>query len=1002
MKLISLLTILYSFCALSSESYLYYKGDKQDVVNELIQLDSEVMASDVYSPKEQELLQNTSVHHKVLRVSTKLSLETLRTHFAQFHLEPVQVLARSTDSKAYDPDFGSISNNYEKYQWYLNNTGGSISYWTSDIDRAQIQAQIGEDIQIQGIEEKDKDILVAVIDSGVDVNHPDLKNKIAKKPTECKAYADYQACLSSDEKRKSCHEQYASLDTDNNGYPLDCHGWSFTEKSLPTVTGVTGSPQFTDKDGHGTHVAGLIAAEKNSFGITGIIDHVKILPIQISLFSSAETAIEKMAKGVLYAIENKADVINMSLGWRTQFDSKMMREMVALAIEKGILVVVAGGNSSHSDISYPCAYPDVICVGSHNQAGMTSSFSNTGGQIDLSAPGDRILSTWPTEKRSKQFTEDDNYEYMSGTSQSTPLVAGALAKLLNQGFSASEARVKLLKGTRAKREESQIRHGNLDVTKAIKTDYTSFIFPLNKTPYLIRWSENSRHRFILKLKNYGKDISNAKIKISPLNPDQTVETQNLTIEKLAHDEILEEEIYFIDTDTIESELMFKIDIESVDEKKSYIIKAHYIRLIDNKSTESDISSYKIQNSLEKNAILRPFENITVDGEVDFFVNHKKGRREFVSILKYTEDGYIRSRPMPIRDKMPVYLNFSKVDIDGDHKDDYVIMYVYIDKEKNKISKFLIFDHNLRPKRYLISPKNEFPNDKTFIPGKFKWLKLNGKMIPAWIGFGDPGVDHHASPWSFSTAIRGNYFYYLTPQGLNNFKLPKDDLVLNSFYQSREQQKKGEVDFITTREMGFVKTYRHYTFKNGPEFQSELMISNFFDIMELRSLPTSTDIPSAFYHEESINGDQNIFKLSIEDGFVYDEFIRLNNTVIKESIKFVHLVKDEFIFYQSNHKILVYDRFNNSVAMRESKVDTRRRRYRTFINSQTMYLPSAEAPGMTSELLRLDFKGSFVSDSRYRTLAVNGCNEFGTLEKNQADYIGYVCKHDNSILLLKVQ
>lgn len=988
---------------LKAEEFYFYYENKDQLTHELKVLSDKISYQEVFSKNEKEILNKSSVHSNILRVSSPFDFHKMRSLFPDIKIEPLQNITRSYEKEVYSSSTSYTGNNYQNDQWYLNNKGGEISYWVSDIDKLTIYASPGEDIQIQDIQEKPEKIRIAVIDSGVDIDHPDLKNKIYKKPSECKLYEAYQNCLNSSQtNRKTCHARYARQDSDGNGYPLDCHGWSFSKDPLPTVSNVTGNPSFTDQDGHGTHVAGIIAAEKNQFGITGVIDNVEILPIQISLFSSAESAIEKMAKGVLYAIQNDVHIINMSLGWRTQFDSKMMREMVALAVSKNILVVVAAGNSSHSDISYPCAYQDVICVGSHDQAGSISSFSNTGGQIDILAPGNRILSTWPQNKRSKQFTEDDNYEYMSGTSQATPLVAGALAKLLNQGLTAQEARVKLLKGTRSKKGKNQIRHGNLDVNKALKVTYTSFIYPLNKTPYLIKWDQSDKKRFLLKLKNYGLKSEKTKIKITALNDNQLVLTKNLEIPPLETGETFQQEIYFEDKDQIESELKFKLTISSSAEQKEYIIKTHYIRLIDENKENDDITKFKITKTLEKNAILRPFTNITATGEIDYFVNHKKGKREFISLLKHTDKGYIRSRALPIRDKMPVYLNFSKVDIDGDSKDDYVIMYVYIDKNKNKISKFLIFNENLMPKRVFISPRNEFPNDKTFIPGKFKWIRQQNKMVPAWIGYGDIATDHYASPWSFPTNTRGNHFYYLTKDGLKNFKLPKDENILNSLYQSSEQIKEGRIDFITTKNLGFYKTYKHYTLSDKANLVEELQVQTFFDIMELRGLPTSWNTPTIFFHEAALNGSQNIYKLSLNNDRIYDEFIRLNNPIQKESIKFIQLVNDELIYFQSNHKILVFDRFNQQYSYRESKVDTRRRRYKTFLKSQTLYLPSAEAPGMTSELLRLNDQGELVSDARYRTLAINNCSEFGTVEKNQEDFIGYICKKANKILLLKVQ
>ncbi len=169
----------------------------------------------------------------------------------------------------------------------------------------------------------------------------------------------------------------------------------------------------------------------------------------------AQAATDSIAKGILYAIQSQADIINLSLGWRFDQDSLLMRQMIEHALSKDILIVAAAGNDSHAAPVYPCSYEGVICVASHTVNGELSDFSNFGAHIDVVAPGTKILSSWPLTKRSRSFTESDTHEYLSGTSQAAPHVAGVLARLLNAGLDPLSAKVALLKGARPKKEVLQ-------------------------------------------------------------------------------------------------------------------------------------------------------------------------------------------------------------------------------------------------------------------------------------------------------------------------------------------------------------------------------------------------------------------------------------------------------------------------------------------------------------------------------------------------------------------
>jgi subtilisin family serine protease len=268
--------------------------------------------------------------------------------------------------------------------------------------------------------------VVAVIDTGVDINQPDLVNQLWVNPHEIAGNG---------------------IDDDNNGFIDDIHGWDFKRNS-PNL-----SPANTLDDSHGTHIAGIIAAEQNnSVGISGICPQCRIMALRIGTATSITLGNE--LKAINYAIRNHANVINLSLGdpvW-----SKAERAAIARAGKAGILVVVAAGNSSmDNDIqfyeqpkgqppswapSYPASYTlnNILAVAASNdrdQYGYVSqcqgviplwqcAFTSWGhDSVDVAAPGVDILSTVKKITPPLGHTDSD-YEFFDGTSMAAPMVAG--------------------------------------------------------------------------------------------------------------------------------------------------------------------------------------------------------------------------------------------------------------------------------------------------------------------------------------------------------------------------------------------------------------------------------------------------------------------------------------------------------------------------------------------------------------------------------------------------
>jgi len=180
------------------------------------------------------------------------------------------------------------------------------------------------------------------------------------------------------------------------------------------ITGVEGP--ITDPNGHGTHVAGIIAAAAgNGEGIAGVAPGARILPIRV-LGANGGGYLSDAANGIVYAADHGADVINLSISSTTSIDA--MTNAIAYARSRGVVVVAAAGNmrANGSPASYPAADPGVIAVAATDSADRVASYSNAGDYVDVAAPGTAVLSTFP-----------GGYRRLSGTSMAAPHVAGLAA-----------------------------------------------------------------------------------------------------------------------------------------------------------------------------------------------------------------------------------------------------------------------------------------------------------------------------------------------------------------------------------------------------------------------------------------------------------------------------------------------------------------------------------------------------------------------------------------------
>lgn len=521
-----------------------------------------------------------------------------------------------------------------KLQWGLENTGQKVFRAESEIHREEVIGTPGKDINLPPAQElaglaNGKEVIVAVIDSGIDMHHPEFEGRLYK-------------------------------------------GYDFLNNE-----------DMLDDTGHGTHVAGIIAANTDGRGTQGMTPNaVKILPLKV-LNSKVNSFIfenkrkerrlvtDIFANALIYAIEAKAHVINMSLGWPQIINTPKVVKALDVAYERNITVVAASGNNNKDVPTWPCGHPAVICVGAMDGQGALTEFSNHGGKVDLVAPGEWIVSTIPRNLESRSL-RIHSYDAKNGSSQAAPFVSGAVAllKLQNPDMSVDEIKARLYSTAKpipSDKDGRFVRFGALSVRDALAAKQINLASVLVKELMTITVSDDGKFSHTLPLEILGDSKGIPVVTLSGLKADIQVSGQEIQISGKVTNLNLDSDHKVIFRTTLEGRttetpvtVSFAREVESTDMISTTIPKIHPSQLL---TIQGNIKGSKLTQVSVEDLPSSDFHGYIMDQKPN-------DPNIFVTSLQINAGQSAKSVSIPLRDTSVLLTVFEK-DVNGDGKNDLV-------------------------------------------------------------------------------------------------------------------------------------------------------------------------------------------------------------------------------------------------------------------------------------------------------------------------------------------
>jgi len=618
----------------------------------------------------------------------------------------VQALMPSAFAQVNDPLYSK--------QWALENNGQVILKNISELERVQVKGVPGVDINwvdTKDIQSSKNELIVAVLDSGLDIKHPDLKDRV---------WYDHKLC-----------------DNIPNANVKACNGFNFLDNNNV----------LTDDIGHGTHVAGIIAANRNSMGIAGAADpRIKIMPVKVmnsqvnGFVYNGKVVTDVIADAMNFAIKNGAEVINLSLGWPKLIDLAKVKAAFDLAEKNNVVVIAAAGNNNKDLPTFPCSYENVICVGAIDNRGELADFTNHGSKVDITAPGESIVSTYPSNLESRVL-RIKNYETKRGSSQAAPYVAAAVAnlKLLHPGLTNDQVRSLLFRSSRKSLSEKNnrfVKFGMLDMKEllilATAEEKSAFINPQIKSLTEVKFNSADRKFFFnLELKNLSGIEYKGLVCLSTPTNAIVLDQSCLSVNSIsAHKNLVIPVTGFIQDLRSDSHILLNIQIDH----KVYQTSMVFSRDLNN---DPEVASHSLgQASFNDMAVIsgdrklsrmsRVFDKYKRLNFPEYFYMEgvKQTPTTTVASLLTNEASkfVVKNITLP---KVNRILSIHRQDINMDGKLDY---FIYTLSEKKDEIQFYLMDEKLNP---LFKNQSKWSMALTTFEGlpidggveKFEWIKI---------------------------------------------------------------------------------------------------------------------------------------------------------------------------------------------------------------------------------------------------------------------------------------
>lgn len=648
------------------------------------------------------------------------------------------------------------------YQWGLLNQGQTLIREKDDIHNLPMKGLVENDIGWSKLVGKfaERRPIVAVLDSGVDLSHPELQGNLWKNEDEC--------------------GKDPKVDNDGNKLAGDCNGWNFTE-----AIDSDNAKDPSDIDGHGTHIAGIIAALNNGSGIVGVTPNALIMPVKVMKDAGSSSDVpssEAFARGIVYAVDNGADVINMSLGWPRSLETKSLRDAVYYALGRGVAIVAAAGNNNSSEPLYPCAYDGVICVGATTINGKYASFSNFGGHVDTVAPGEGILGLHPLLLEPDYFAVP-GFEIRSGTSQATPFVAGMVAalKAKNKDLRIDDLFAKLYQA-RAMSDKSKYILGGIADWDSLNADVTIPVLrPIFKKIRQLQFRGDSpATKLAVTIRNFGVPTEDISVKIESLSKGIVFSGESQTITSLRQGEFkdLVFDVSIADM-TAESEIGFKVSITNNGETQSFTNEIPVVRDLrqDPKLKKSAFvfADKPLPIGVVRDNQLLPListvEAYTKSDKHEFFMKRTLKEEKKIELTLFTRKNnqYVQAKKMILLSDVLSVVNFMRVDLNFDGKEDYIVQ-ALAEKDEKKFFQYSFFDSELNDLwpsfqnvKLTLDLFVENFNDMAFM--KYEDAKLGAMMVPAYFTVGMlPKIDQVVTSWDRLDQTRKKRLFYLEPNG----------------------------------------------------------------------------------------------------------------------------------------------------------------------------------------------------------------------------------------------